>query len=149
MIIGDRVKIQNNVSIFHGVEIGDDVFIGPSVTFTNDRFPRAFNDDFEVGKTKVKRGASIGANATIRCDVVIGDYSVVGAGSVVVSSVPAYALVMGVPAKQKGWVCKCGMKLKEDYSCPKCGKKYRLLQYDNNCETEDKCLEPCYTLCEK
>lgn len=124
--IGDRVKIQNNVSIFHGVTIEDDVFIGPSVTFTNDRFPRAFKDDYELGQTVVRKGASICANATIRCDVVIGEYATVAAGSVVTRNVSDHALVMGVPARVAGWVCECGRVLDEKYCCPDCGKKYLL-----------------------
>lgn len=122
--IGSGVKIQNNVNIYHGVTVEDDVFLGPSMTFTNDRFPRAFISDFEVSETLVKRGASIGANATIRCGIVIGEYAMVGSGSVVTRDVPAYALVAGNPARQIGWVCKCGGKLDGNYRCPACGTKY-------------------------
>ena len=122
--IGSGVKVQNNVNVYHGVTVEDDVFLGPSMTFTNDRFPRAFISDFEVSETLVKRGASIGANATIRCGIVIGEYAMVGSGSVVTRDVPAYALVVGNPARQIGWVCKCGGKLDENYQCPACGAKY-------------------------
>lgn len=122
--IGSGVKIQNNVNVYHGVTVEDDVFLGPSMTFTNDRFPRAFNGDFEVSETLVKRGASIGANATIRCGVVIGEYAMVGGGSVVTKDVPAHALVVGNPARQIGWVCRCGGKLNGDCQCPTCGTKY-------------------------
>lgn len=122
--IGDCVKIQNNVNVYHGVTIEDDVFLGPSMTFTNDMYPRAFNTDWEVSETLVKRGASIGANATIRCGITIGEYAVVGAGSVVVKDVEPYALVAGNPARKIGWVCKCGFKLDETYICTKCGNKY-------------------------
>lgn len=118
--IGNRVKIQNNVNVYHGVEVGDDVFLGPSMTFTNDRFPRAFNGDFEVGKTIVKHGASIGANATIRCDITIGEYAMVGSGSVVTHDVPAYALVVGNPARQIGWVCKNGRRVENLTTCEVC-----------------------------
>jgi len=116
--IGNHVKIQNNVNVYHGVTIEDDVFLGPSMTFTNDRFPRAFNDDFEVGKTLIKRGASIGANATIRCDIIIGEYAMVGSGSVVTHDVPAYALVVGNPARQVGWVQKSGKRVKSSTCKP-------------------------------
>lgn len=122
--IGNGVKIQNNVNVYHGVTVEDDVFLGPSMTFTNDRFPRAFISDFKVSETLVKRGASIGANATIRCGIVIGEYAMVGSGSVVTRDVPAYALVAGNPARQIGWVCKCGGKLDRDCQCSVCGTKY-------------------------
>lgn len=111
--IGNRVKVQNNVSIYEGVEIEDEVFCGPSMVFTNVINPRAFIErKTEFKKTLVKRGATIGANATIVCGVEIGRYAFIGAGAVVVSDVPDYALFLGVPAKQKGWVCKCGNTLK-------------------------------------
>ena len=116
--IGSGVKIQNNVNVYHGVTVEDDVFLGPSMTFTNDRFPRAFNSEFEVSKTLVKQGASIGANATIRCGIVIGEYAMVGSGSVVTKDVPPYALVIGNPARQIGWVCKCGGQLNQKGLCP-------------------------------
>lgn len=122
--IGGGVKIQNNVNVYHGVTVEDDVFLGPSMTFTNDRFPRAFINDFEVYETLVKRGASIGANATIRCGVTIGEYAMVGSGSVVTKDVPAHALVVGNPARQIGWVCKCGRKLEPNGHCPMCGAEY-------------------------
>ncbi len=121
VVLGDRVKIQNNVNVYHGVEIEDDVFLGPSMTFTNDRFPRAFSSDFEVGRTLVKKGASIGANATVRCDIVIGEYAMVGSGSVVTKDVAPYSLVVGNPARQIGWVCKCGKKLSDSFKCNACG----------------------------
>lgn len=122
--IGNRVKIQNNVSIFHGAQIEDEVFIGPSVTFTNDFYPRACSDSWEVYPTTVKKGASIGANATIVCGNTIGEYAMVGAGSVVTQEVPPYALVAGNPARQIGWVCKCGNKLDAAGYCAKCGHSY-------------------------
>ncbi len=126
VIIGNRVKIQNNVNVYHGVEIEDDVFLGPSMTFTNDRFPRAFQSDFQVGKTLVRKGASIGANATIRCDITVGEYAMVGSGSVVTHDVPAHALVIGNPARQIGWVCKCGQKLTDLLICERCGEQLTL-----------------------
>jgi acetyltransferase-like isoleucine patch superfamily enzyme len=133
--IGNNVKIQNFVSIYKGVEIEDDVFIGPSVTFTNDLYPRAFiwGED-KIVKTKVKRGASIGANSTIICGITIGEYAMIGAGSVVTKDVPPFGLVYGNPARLKGYVCYCGKKLenileeKDDeivFKCS-CGKVVRI-----------------------
>ena len=126
MTIGSGVKIQNNVSVYHGVEIGDDVFVGPSAVFTNDYYPRAFNPDWEVSETRIGKGASLGANCTIVCGHQVGEYAMVGAGSVVTKDVPPYALVTGNPARQTGWVCKCGRKLDGDQKCPRCGTQYRL-----------------------
>lgn len=122
--IGNRVKIQNNVSIFHGVQIEDEVFIGPSVTFTNDFYPRACSSEWEICPTTVKRGSSIGANATIICGNTIGEYAMVGAGSVITQDVPPYALVVGNPARQIGWVCECGGRLDTKGDCTKCGRYY-------------------------
>ncbi len=124
--VGSGVKIQNNVNLYHGVTVEDDVFLGPSMTFTNDLEPRAFNEDWAVTETLVKKGASIGANATIRCGVVIGEYAMVGAGSVVTKDVAPYALVVGSPARQIGWVCRCGKRLNSEGICPHCGEKYHL-----------------------
>lgn len=122
--IGSHVKIQNNVNVYHGVTVEDDVFLGPSMTFTNDMYPRAFNADWKVTETIVRKGSSIGANATIRCGIEIGQYAMVGAGSTVTKDVPAHALVAGNPARQIGWVCKCGAKLDSDGKCPECGQEY-------------------------
>ena len=125
--IGDRVKIQNNVSVYTGVELEDDVFCGPSMVFTNVINPRSHVDrKHEYKRTVVRRGASIGANATIICGVVLGQYCFVGAGAVVTSDVPDYALVIGVPAVQVGWMCACGERLPEgnDGVCNSCGRNY-------------------------
>ena len=122
--IGNRVKIQNNVNVYHGVTIEDDVFLGPSMTFTNDMYPRSFNSEWKITKTLVKKGASIGANATIRCGIVVGEYSMIGAGCVVTRDVPPQALVVGNPSQQIGWVCKCGFKLDTRGKCTKCGNEY-------------------------
>ncbi|HOP95635.1 MAG TPA: acyltransferase [Dictyoglomaceae bacterium] len=129
--IGNNVKIQNNVSVYEKVEIEDDVFCGPSMVFTNVINPRAFIErKHEFRKTLVKKGATIGANATIVCGVTIGEYALIGAGAVVTKDVPPYALVVGVPAKQIGWVCKCGVRLEFDednmVTCKSCGEKYKL-----------------------
>jgi len=105
--VGDRVKIQNNVSVYQGVTLEDEVFVGPSAVFTNDRYPRA-EGDWELVPTIVRSGASIGANSTIVCGVEIGAWAMVGAGSVLTRSVAAHELVVGNPAKRIGWACACG-----------------------------------------
>lgn len=115
--IGARVKVQNNVSVYRGVTIEDDVFVGPSAVFTNDRVPRAFGA-WEISPTVVRRGASIGANATLLCGIEVGEYAMVAAGSVVVRTVPAHALVAGNPARVLGWVCRCGTSLSRDPQPP-------------------------------
>lgn len=130
--IGNGVKVQNNVNVYHGVTVEDDVFLGPSMTFTNDMYPRAFNSDWHITETLVKKGASIGANATIRCGITVGEYAMVGSGSVVTKNVPAYSLVVGNPARQIGWVCKCGFKLDENGVCTECGEKYDLKGWEQN-----------------
>jgi UDP-2-acetamido-3-amino-2,3-dideoxy-glucuronate N-acetyltransferase len=125
--IGDRVKIQNNVSIYEGVELEDDVFCGPSMVFTNVINPRSHvSRKHEYQRTLVKRGASIGANATVLCGVTLGEYCFVGAGAVVTKDVPAYALVTGVPARAVGWVCACGVRLPDapPLQCASCGARY-------------------------
>ena len=125
-VIGDRVKIQNNVSVYAGVTIEDDVFVGPSAVFTNDLFPRAANPSWEVVPTIVRRGASIGANATIVCGNEIGELSTVGAGSVVTRSIEPHELVVGNPARRIGWMCRCGhvasreLTAPTDLRCPDC-----------------------------
>ncbi|KAA3607044.1 MAG: N-acetyltransferase [Calditrichaeota bacterium] len=132
--IGNSVKIQNNVSIFEGVILGDYVFCGPSVVFTNVLFPRSeFPNKQKYIKTNVERGASLGANATIICGVNIGQFSIVGAGSVVTKDLPNYALVIGNPSQIVGWVCRCGKKL-EFYDllaiCKECSRKYLMKEED-------------------
>lgn len=124
--IGNNCKIQNNVNVYHGVTIEDDVFCGPSMTFTNDMFPRACNPDWKITNTLVKRGASIGANSTIVCGTTIGEYATVGAGSVVTKDVPTHALVVGNPAHIIGYVCECGNKLDENMKCRECNKSFRI-----------------------
>lgn len=130
--VGDGCKIQNNVSLYEGVELENDVFCGPSCVFTNDLTPRAKYPKGSAGyhKTLVKEGASIGANATVVCGHTVGKWALIGAGAVVASDVPDHALMLGVPAKQAGWVCECGQKLCPDgmaqFRCPDCGRSYRL-----------------------
>lgn len=127
-VIGNGVKIQNNVSIYDAVVIEDDVFCGPSCVFTNVINPRSFverKDEFK--ETKIKKGASIGANATIICGVTIGEYAMIGAGAVVTKDVKPYALMMGIPAIQKGWVSKLGEVLNDDLICSLSGEKYRIV----------------------
>lgn len=131
VVLGKNVKVQNNVSIYTGVVCEDDVFLGPSMVFTNVTNPRsAVNRREQYAKTTVKRGASIGANATIVCGHDIGEFAFIGAGAVVTKDVPAYALVIGNPARQAGWMSEYGHKLKFDESgiavCPESGEKYQL-----------------------
>ena len=124
--VGSRVKIQNNVSVYEGVTLEDGVFCGPSCVFTNVNNPRSeiVRKD-EYRKTVVKRGASIGANATIICGHDLGEYCFIAAGAVVTKSVPAYALMAGTPAKRIGWISKAGGRLKDDLICPIDGTRYR------------------------
>lgn len=124
--IGNGVKIQNNVSVYEGVELEDYVFCGPSMVFTNDLTPRSKypkgSDHYK--KTLVKYGASIGANATVICGNTIGRWAMIAAGAVVTKDVPDHALMAGVPAKQIGWVCECGLPLNELLKCRDCGRVY-------------------------
>ena len=125
--IGSGVKIQNNVTVYEGVSVEDDVFLGPSCVFTNDLTPRAKypkgHENYK--KTVIKRGASIGANATIVCGITVGEWALIGAGAVVNRDVLPHALMLGVPAVRRGWVCECGEVLSDGLVCKKCGRKYR------------------------
>ncbi len=124
--IGNGVKIQNNVAVYEGVELMDHVFCGPSCVFTNDLTPRAKYPKGRANykKTLVKTGASIGANATVVCGHTVGSWALIGAGAVVACDVPDHALMLGVPAKIRGWVCECGELLKDGLSCSHCGRNY-------------------------
>lgn len=126
--LGDGCKIQNNVAIYKGVTLEEDVFCGPSCVFTNVLTPRAFVErKQEFAPTLVRRGATIGANATIVCGNTIGAYAMVGAGAVVTKDVPDYALIVGNPARQIGWVSRAGERLNDDLVCPRSGERYRLI----------------------
>lgn len=140
--VGSNVKIQNYVSVYHGVTIQDGVFVGPHACFTNDMRPRAINvdgspksaDDWELSPTLIKRGAAIGANSTIRCGITLGNWAMVGSGSVVTRDVPDYGLVYGNPARLRGFVCPCGEKLQKSgekadvviAKCPRCGREIEI-----------------------
>lgn len=131
VVLGDNVKVQNNVSVYTGVECEDDVFLGPSMVFTNVINPRsAINRKKEYAKTVVKKGATIGANATVICGHTIGRYAFIGAGAVVTKNVPDYALLIGNPARQTGWMSEFGHKLKFNQmgiaTCDESGEKYQL-----------------------
>src|SRR5512147_1304440 len=127
--LGNNVKVQNNVSIYEGVLLEDDVFCGPSCVFTNVMNPRSHvSRKSEYLETRVKRGGTIGANATIVCGVTLGEFAFIGAGAVVTSDVPAYGLMVGVPARRVGWMCQCGENLHLDggeANCARCGAGYR------------------------
>lgn len=133
--VGSNCKIQNNVSLYEGVELEDGVFCGPSCVFTNVNNPRAdIERKSEFRKTLIKRGVTIGANATIVCGHELGEYAFIAAGAVVAGNVPAYALMVGVPAKRIGWMSKRGLRLGPDLVCPEDGTRYK--------ETSDGRLEP-------
>lgn len=133
VVIGRNVKIQNNVSVYTGCILEDDVFCGPSMVFTNVVNPRSHvirRDEYKT--TLVRRGASIGANSTVVCGITIGRFAFIGAGSVVTRDVPDYALLYGNPARIRGWMCNCGIKLplavdgaRQSAACPECGRQYR------------------------
>lgn len=145
--IGNNVKVQNNVSIYDNVFIEDDVFCGPSMVFTNVVNPRSHivrKDEYK--DTFVRKGASIGANATVVCGITLGQYCFIGAGAVVVRDVPAYALVVGVPGRQTGWMCHCGVRLplpvrsteSHEAACSNCGSRYRLFPEERLEAVEEK-----------
>jgi len=127
--LGNNVKVQNNVSIYEGVVLEDDVFCGPSCVFTNVMNPRShISRKAEYRQTLVRRGATIGANATVVCGVTVGEYAFIGAGAVVTADVPAYGLMVGVPARRVGWMCQCGVRLNVSAGtarCESCGSAYR------------------------
>lgn len=131
--IGKNCKIQNNVSVYKGITIEDGVFCGPSMVFTNVYNPRAeIRKMDQLRQTLVKNGATFGANCTIMCGVIIGRYAFIGAGAVIINDVPDYALIVGNPGKQVGWMCECGVKLDSEFICSDCGKKYSKLKNQPN-----------------
>lgn len=126
VVMGDRVTLKNGVAVWDGVVLHDDVFVGPNAVFTNDLVPRAAphrTSPDALSRTIVEHGATIGANATIVCGSTIGAHALVGAGAVVTGDVPCHALVVGVPARQVGWICCCGARLTPPWSCP-CGRDF-------------------------
>ena len=126
VVIGNRCKLQNNVSVYPGVTLEDGVFCGPSCVFTNVVNPRAeIERKHEIRPTLVRRGSTIGANATVVCGVTIGEYAMVGAGAVVTSDITAFALAVGIPARRVGWVSRAGVRLGADLTCPETGRRYR------------------------
>jgi UDP-2-acetamido-3-amino-2,3-dideoxy-glucuronate N-acetyltransferase len=129
VVIGNNVKVQNNVSIYDTVTLEDDVFCGPSMVFTNVYNPRSHvSRKHEYRKTLIMRGATLGANCTIICGNTIGQYAFIGAGSVVTKNIPDHALMVGNPARQIGWMCRCGERLSDNLACLSCQKQYRQIE---------------------
>ncbi len=137
--IGDRVKLQNGAQVFHGCRLEDGVFVGPQAVLANDRYPRSITPDGRVksdidwpeGKVLVRQGASIGAAAVVVPDAIVGRWAIVGAGAIVVGEVSDHALMTGNPARQTGWACKCGRRLrrrKDQWVCPACSETYRFAE---------------------
>ena len=132
--IGNGVKLENRATVYCGVKIEDKVFVGPHVTFINNPYPRSFSTDWKIVPTLVREGVSIGAGTVVMCGVTIGEYAMVGAGSVVTKDIPPHAIAYGNPAKIRGFPCKCGRKLKEEgkkqgfvlMKCYHCGEKYKI-----------------------
>ena len=132
--IGNRVKLQNRATVYQGVKIEDDVFVGPHVTFTNDPYPRSYSDNWQITPTLVKNGASIGAGTVVICGTTIGEYAMIGAGSIVTKNTPPHALAYGNPAKIRGFVCRCGRQLTKEEEqqnyilmrCPICNEKIEI-----------------------
>jgi UDP-2-acetamido-3-amino-2,3-dideoxy-glucuronate N-acetyltransferase len=127
-VVGDGVTIKNGVQLWSGVTVEDEAFLGPGAVFTNDASPRALYPKGPAGwrPTLVRRGATVGANATVLSGLTIGPWAMVGAGSVVTGDVPAHAVVVGNPARQTGWACRCGQTLPDNLACAACGRAYRL-----------------------
>lgn len=125
-VIGDHVTIKHHVEVFDGITIEDDVFVGSNVAFINDRYPRSHRkDQWNLEKSIIKKGATIGSNSVILCGIIVGEYAVVGAGSVVTKNIPANTIVRGNPAKVQGYACYCGRRINDSLKCS-CGKQYTL-----------------------
>lgn len=143
--IGNHVKLENRATVYQGVKIEDNAFVGPHVAFTNDPYPRSFSTDWTIVHTLVKKGASIGAGSVVMCGVTIGAYAMIGAGSIVTKDIPPHAMAYGNPAKIKGFVCKCGRRLMKEeerqmdvlMKCAFCDKKYEILR-ENYAKIEDE-----------
>jgi len=132
--IGNGVKLENRATVYRGVKIEDKAFVGPHVTFTNDPYPRSFSTEWKIVPTLVKEGASIGAGAVVICGITIGEYAMIGAGSVVTKDIPSHAIAYGNPAEIRGFACRCGRKLEKEeekrefvlMKCPFCGEKFKI-----------------------